>query len=114
MHTNESVTLTRYVEASVVPVGTKITLQEGEQACITQHTEETRVPAPQGRKTIAQGNALGECGPFVISPEWATQNHRTTRSGQRTHSVSPFQGLFRFTPFSQGVTLGYLIPPLLG
>ena len=36
MHTNESVTLTRDVEASVVPVGTKVTLQKGEQAQITQ------------------------------------------------------------------------------
>src|SRR5213075_1926053 len=36
MHTNESVTLIRDVEASVVPVGTKVTLQKGEQAHITQ------------------------------------------------------------------------------
>ena len=36
MHTNESVPLTRDVEASVVPIGTKVTLQKGEQAHITQ------------------------------------------------------------------------------
>src|SRR5205814_6066914 len=36
MHENESVTLTCDVEASVVPVGTKVTLQKGEQAFITQ------------------------------------------------------------------------------
>src|SRR6266576_2335565 len=36
MHNNDSVTLTRDVEASVVPVGTKVTLQKGEQAYITQ------------------------------------------------------------------------------
>src|SRR6267378_811746 len=36
MHTNESVTLTRDVEAAVVPVGTKVTLQKGEQAYVTQ------------------------------------------------------------------------------
>src|SRR6266540_6229604 len=36
MNENESVTLTRDVEASVVPVGTKVTLQKGEQAYITQ------------------------------------------------------------------------------
>src|SRR5690349_18983958 len=36
MHTNESVTLARDVEASVVPIGTKVTLQKGEQAYITQ------------------------------------------------------------------------------
>ena len=36
MQTNDSVTLTRDVEASVVPIGTKVTLQKGEQAYITQ------------------------------------------------------------------------------
>jgi probable FeS assembly SUF system protein SufT len=36
MHSNEAVTLARNVEASVVPVGTKVTLQKGEQAYITQ------------------------------------------------------------------------------
>ncbi len=33
---NESVTLSRDVEAAIVPVGTKVTLQKGEQAYITQ------------------------------------------------------------------------------
>ena len=33
---NESKTLTRDVEAAVVPVGTKVTLQKGEQAYVTQ------------------------------------------------------------------------------
>src|SRR5262245_5737234 len=36
MYSNESVTLARDVEASGVPVGTKVTLQKGEQAYITQ------------------------------------------------------------------------------
>ena len=36
MHPNESVSLTRDVEASVVPVGTKVTLLKGEVAHITQ------------------------------------------------------------------------------
>ena len=36
MHTNESVTLTRDVEAAVVPAGTKVTLRKDEQAYITQ------------------------------------------------------------------------------
>jgi probable FeS assembly SUF system protein SufT len=36
MYDNEPVTLTRDVEASVVPVGTKVTLQKGEEARITQ------------------------------------------------------------------------------
>src|SRR5437763_7940069 len=36
MNSNESVTLTRDVDAAVIPVGTKVTLQKGEQAFITQ------------------------------------------------------------------------------
>jgi len=36
MQTNEPVTLARDVEAAVVPVGTKVTLQKGEQAYLTQ------------------------------------------------------------------------------
>lgn len=36
MQTNDPVTLTRDVEAAVVPVGTKVTLMKGEQARITQ------------------------------------------------------------------------------
>jgi len=36
MHKNESVNLTRDVEAYVVPVGTKVTLQKGETAYISQ------------------------------------------------------------------------------
>ena len=36
MNANEPVTLSRDVEAAVVPVGTKVTLQKGEQATITQ------------------------------------------------------------------------------
>jgi len=36
MNSNESITLARNVEAAVIPVGTKVTLQQGEQAYITQ------------------------------------------------------------------------------
>ena len=36
MNSNEPNTLTRDVKASVVPIGTKVTLQKGEQAYITQ------------------------------------------------------------------------------
>ena len=36
MQTNDSVTLSRDVDAAVIPVGTKVTLQKGEQAHITQ------------------------------------------------------------------------------
>src|SRR3989454_7463180 len=36
MNNEEPVTLTREVEASIIPVGTRVTLQKGEQAEITQ------------------------------------------------------------------------------
>ena len=36
MNSNDPVTLSRDVEAAVVPVGTKVTLMKGEQAAITQ------------------------------------------------------------------------------
>jgi len=36
MNSNDPITLTRDVEAAVVPVGTKVTLQKGEQAYLTQ------------------------------------------------------------------------------
>src|SRR3954452_8357242 len=36
MHNDDPVTLARDVEASIIPVGTKVTLQQGEQARITQ------------------------------------------------------------------------------
>jgi probable FeS assembly SUF system protein SufT len=36
MNTNEPVTLTRDVEGSIVPAGTKVTLLKGEQAYVTQ------------------------------------------------------------------------------
>src|SRR4030095_4718077 len=36
MNSTESVTLARDVEAAIIPVGTKVTLQKGEQAYVTQ------------------------------------------------------------------------------
>ncbi|MDO8542828.1 MAG: putative Fe-S cluster assembly protein SufT [Opitutaceae bacterium] len=36
MNSNEAITLTRDVEGTIIPAGTKVTLQKGEQAFITQ------------------------------------------------------------------------------
>src|SRR5206468_6798960 len=36
MNNNDSITLNRDVEGALIPVGTKVTLQKGEQATITQ------------------------------------------------------------------------------
>jgi hypothetical protein len=36
MNSNEPIALTRDVEAAIIPIGSKVTLQKGEQAHITQ------------------------------------------------------------------------------
>src|SRR6266516_5833962 len=63
MHENESVTLARDVEASVVPVGTKVTLQKGEQAYITQSVGGTYTVVVNGNMFRIDGrdaDALGQ------------------------------------------------------
>jgi probable FeS assembly SUF system protein SufT len=62
MVTNEPKTLTRDVEASIVPVGTKVTLQKGEQAYITQSLGETYTVVVNGnmfRIESKDADALG-------------------------------------------------------
>src|SRR6266699_6571795 len=62
MKSSESVTLVRDVEASVVPVGTKVTLQKGEQAYITQSLGGTYTVVVNGnmfRIDGKDGDALG-------------------------------------------------------
>jgi probable FeS assembly SUF system protein SufT len=62
MNNNDSVTLTRDVEASVVPVGTKVTLQKGEQAYITQSLGGTYTVVVNGNMFRIEGkdaDALG-------------------------------------------------------
>ena len=62
MHTNESVTLTRDVEASVVPVGTKVTLQKGEQAYITQSLGGTYTVVVNGNMFRIDGKDIDALG----------------------------------------------------
>ena len=62
MQSNESVTLKREVEASVIPVGTKVTLQAGEQAYITQTLGGTYTVVVNGNMFRIEGkdaDALG-------------------------------------------------------
>ena len=62
MTTNEPVTLRRDVEASIVPVGTKVTLQQGEQAYITQSLGGTYTVVVNGNMFRIEGkdaDALG-------------------------------------------------------
>jgi len=62
MHSNEAVILKREVEASVVPVGTKVTLQAGEEAYITQSLGGTYTVVVNGNMFRIEGkdaDALG-------------------------------------------------------
>src|SRR6266699_1066602 len=78
MHTNEAVTLARDVEASVVPVGTKVTLQKGERAHITQSLGGTYTVVVNGNMFRIDGkdaDALGLEG--SAKPTKATGQPRT-------------------------------------
>ena len=63
MYSNDAVTLARDVEASVVPVGTKVTLQKGEQAYLTQSLGGTYTVVVNGNMFRIDGkdaDALGQ------------------------------------------------------
>lgn len=63
MYGNEPITLTRDVEASLVPVGTKVTLQSGELAYITQELGGTFTVVVNGNMFRIDGkdaDALGK------------------------------------------------------
>jgi probable FeS assembly SUF system protein SufT len=76
---SEPKTLTRDVEASVVPIGTKVTLQKGEQAYITQSLGGTYTVVVNGnmfRIESKDADALGmevKAGPAVSSTGPLTQ-----------------------------------------
>src|SRR6266436_9464373 len=62
MNSNDSVTLTRDVDAAMIPVGTKVTLQKGEQAYITQSLGGTYTVIVNGNMFRIEGkdaDALG-------------------------------------------------------
>ncbi len=62
MNSSEPVTLTRDVEAAIVPMGTKVTLQRGEQAFITQSLGGTYTVVVNGNMFRLEGkdaDALG-------------------------------------------------------
>jgi probable FeS assembly SUF system protein SufT len=67
MHSNDSVTLTRDVEASVVPVGTKVTLQKGEQAYITQSLGGTYTVVVNGNMFRIENKDADALGIEVVS-----------------------------------------------
>jgi len=66
MNSNEAKILTRDVEASIVPVGTKVTLKQGESACITQSLGGSHTVVVNGNMFRIDGkdaDALGFAAP---------------------------------------------------
>ena len=71
MYGNEPITLTRDVEASIVPVGTKVTLQAGELAQITQELGGTFTVIVNGNMFRIDGkdaDALGKEVTGTLTP----------------------------------------------
>jgi len=78
MNSNEPITLTRDVEATVVPAGTKVTLQKGEQAYIAQSLGGSYTIIVNGnmfRLTAKDTDALGL--EVAAKPASPTGQHRT-------------------------------------
>src|SRR2546430_4668335 len=79
MHNNESVTLTREVEASVVPVGTKVTLQKGEQAYITQSLGGSYTVVVNGNMFRIDGRDADALGKEVTAAPKASSGESRTQ-----------------------------------
>jgi len=79
MNSNEPITLTRDVEGTIVPAGTKVTLQKGEQAHITQSLGDSYTIVVNGnmfRLTAQNTDALGiEVAAKPASPTSQRQTH---------------------------------------
>src|SRR5688572_15426387 len=74
MQTNEPVTLSRDVEGAVIPVGTKVTLQQGEKAYITQSLGGSYTVIVNGNMFRIEGrdaDALGMQVPQPTAPKTA-------------------------------------------
>jgi probable FeS assembly SUF system protein SufT len=74
MQTNEPVTLTRDVEAAVIPAGTRVTLQKGEQAYITQSLGGSYTVVVNGNMFRIEGtnaDALGVQSSQTATPKGA-------------------------------------------
>src|SRR6266436_4035885 len=81
MTTNESVLLARDVEASVVPVGTKVTLVKGEQAYITQSLGGSYTVIVRGNMFRVEGKDADALGIEVAA---AAANPAATAGSQGT------------------------------
>jgi probable FeS assembly SUF system protein SufT len=71
MNSSEPVTLARDVEAAVVPVGTKVTLQQGEQAYITQSLGGSYTVVVNGNMFRIEGKDADALGLEMVAPKQA-------------------------------------------
>ena len=71
MHPTDPITLTRDVEAAVVPVGTQVTLQKGERAYITQSLGGTYTVVVNGNMFRVDGRNADALGLEVAPPPLA-------------------------------------------
>ena len=96
MNSNEPKTLTRDVEASIVPVGTKVTLQKGGLAYLMQSLGGTYTVVVNGNMFRIDGkdaDALGLDVHLKPAPETALaarsrRNNSKNRSGIRSRRVT--------------------------
>src|SRR5512142_2338479 len=72
MQNTNSVTLARDVEASVIPVGTRVTLQKGEQAHITQSLGGSHTVVVNGNMFRIEGKDADALGLEVTAAPKAT------------------------------------------
>jgi len=69
MHENETVTLTRDVDAAIVPVGTRVTLLKGETAHITQSLGGAYTVIVNGNLFRVEGKDADALGRQVAAPQ---------------------------------------------
>ena len=94
MNSNEPITLTRDVEGAVVPVGTKVTLQKGEQAYITQSLGGSYTVIVNGnmfRIEAKDADALG----LEVAAKAAVHRHAKHRRATGEGSLEPDADLLR-------------------
>src|SRR3954453_22823674 len=79
MNSNEPVTLARDVDASVIPIGTKVTLQKGEQANITQSLGGSYTVVVNGNMFRIEGKDADALGMEVAQKKTSTTGEPVTQ-----------------------------------
>jgi probable FeS assembly SUF system protein SufT len=77
MNSNEPITVTRDVEGTVIPTGTKVTLQKGEQAFITQSLGGTYTVIVKGNMFRIEAKDADALGLEVVAKAVSTRTPST-------------------------------------